>query len=114
MKLSAPKKWRPRADGLSPLLWLKATRLRQLSKEFANWFIESMNRWINCMDAGRPPTETAETPNVLEASLESFLAPLASHPALRAAREAAVATASGLRGPITISGLTAAAKAFVA
>ena len=44
----------------------------------------------------------------LTASLESRLAPLLNHPALRAACDAA----GRVRGPVTLSGLTAAAKAF--
>jgi transcription-repair coupling factor (superfamily II helicase) len=68
------------------------------------------------MDLSRTATreiEAVETASVSEVSVEACLAPLVDHPVLRAAREAAIATASGRRGLVTISGLTAAAKAFV-
>ncbi|HXJ91449.1 MAG TPA: transcription-repair coupling factor [Terriglobia bacterium] len=58
-------------------------------------------------------TDTRETPAASEASLEACLGPLANHPALRAAREAAIAERNTAHGPVTISGLTPAAKAFV-
>jgi transcription-repair coupling factor (superfamily II helicase) len=64
------------------------------------------------MNAVKIPTEKGEVTSVSEASLESSLTLLVDHPALRAAREAAIATRSVGRGPVTISGLTPAAKAF--
>jgi transcription-repair coupling factor len=69
------------------------------------------------MDALKTPIaekDAPETAPALDTSLEVCLAPLIDHPALRAALESAVTTASARRASMTISGLTPAAKAFAA
>src|SRR5215469_6618507 len=64
------------------------------------------------MDVLKTAVEERDVGSALEASLEACLAPLARHPALLAAREAALADGGGQRGALTLSGLIPAAKAF--